>query len=106
MKFKSAQEMLSFVQNGNDLWSPSKCVYMFIYNDLGSICAYDNIDIECAKELAQEDEYWGAYLGMSGSAIYDSSDYLKEYPEMESADKITAMDFCQSMYDVTDWLVV
>ena len=90
MKFNSAAEMLKFIQDGNDLWSPSEELYIFVYNEDGAICTY-NIDLTEAKELSLKaelhDEYWSAFLGWGGS-IYDPPRNL---------------ELCEMLYDVTDW---
>lgn len=90
MKFNSAEEMLEFIQDGNDLWSESAGLYVFVYNDAGSICTY-NIDLTQAKELSLKaelyDEYWSAFLGWGGS-IYDEPQNL---------------ELCEKLYKVDDW---
>lgn len=90
MKFNSAEDMLEFIQDGNDLWSPSEGLYVFVYNEDGAICTY-SIDITQAKELSLKaelyDEYWGAFLGWGGS-IYDESQNL---------------ELCEVLYTVDDW---
>lgn len=90
MKFNSAEEMLEFIQDGNDLWSPSEELYVFVYNEDGAVCTY-SIDLTEAKELSLKaelyDEYWSAFLGWGGS-IYDPPRNLK---------------LCEILYDVDDW---
>lgn len=75
--FNSGQKMYDFIESGGDLYSPSIETYVFVYNEEGSICVYTGIDSEYAKELDSGDEYWGAYLGWRGSAIYDTTEYKK-----------------------------
>ena len=58
MKFNSPQELLEYIQNGFDLYSPSLEEYAFLYNDMGSICTY-HITNEYADRLQQKEEYWG-----------------------------------------------
>lgn len=109
VKFNSAKEMYQYlcnVGNERDIWSPKNNLYIFAYNVYGSICTYDNIDENKAKELDAEEEYWGAYLGWCGSHIYDTEEYMREVEhlsEKEIADKYTAMDFCEAFYSVDDW---
>lgn len=71
MKFSSANEMLDYVQDNNDIWSPELEFYVFLYSEYGSICYY-RIDKEEAIELEQlakkrePKEYWAAFLGVGG----------------------------------------
>ena len=90
IKFNNANEMYEYIKDGNDLWNPDKSIYVFVYNDNGSICVYDNITSELAKSLDKGEEYWGAYLGWQGSSIYDGEDVLR---------------WCEYMYD-TEWVDV
>ena len=102
MKFTTAQEMLEFIQDGNDLWSQSAETYVFVYNDAGSICIY-SINKEKAKQLASDakkyDEYWGAFLGIGGS-IYDDPSY-EDYTE----DQMSNLDLCEELYLIEDWVL-
>ena len=102
MKFTTAQEMLEFIQDGNDLWSQSAETYVFVYNDAGSICVY-SIDKEKAKQLASDakeyDEYWSAFLGIGGS-IYDDPSY-ENYTE----DQMNNLDLCEELYLIEDWVL-
>jgi hypothetical protein len=90
MKFNSAEDILEFIQDGNDLWSPSEDLYVFVYNEDGAICTY-NIDVTQAKELSLKadlyDECWSAFLGWGGS-IYDPPKNL---------------ELCEVLYVVDDW---
>ena len=90
MAFNSAEDMLNFIQNGNDLWSESEGLYVFVYNEDGAICTY-SIDITQARELSLKaelyDDYWSAFLGWGG-AIYDEPENL---------------ELCEELYMVSDW---
>lgn len=90
MRFNSAEDMLEFIQDGNDLWSPSENLYIFVYNEDGAICTYD-IDLTQAKELSIKaelyDEYWSTFLGWGGS-IYDEP---------------LNLGLCDALYTVDDW---
>lgn len=102
MKFTTAQEMLEFIQDGNDLWSQSAETYVFVYNGAGSICIY-SINKEKAKQLASDakkyDEYWSAFLGIGGS-IYDDPSY-EDYTE----DQMSNLDLCEELYLIEDWVL-
>lgn len=93
MKFNSAEEILDFIKDGNDLWSPSTNIYVFVYNEDGAICTY-NINHEKAIELSQEserdNEYWSAFLGLGGE-IYDPPENL---------------EFCKRLHIIDDWIIV
>lgn len=90
MKFNSPKEILEFIQDGNDLYSKSAKLYVFVYNNAGAICIYD-INITRAKKLSLEaklyDEYWSAFLGIGGT-IYDCPDNINK---------------CCDLCDITDW---
>ena len=79
--FKSAEEMLEYIQAGHDLYDQVNDTYVFVYNDAGSIAVYDWIDNDYAAKLAEKDEYWGAYLGPGGDIYEDPSheDYDEDY---------------------------
>lgn len=72
MTFKNGAELYDAVAE-TDLYNDEKCLYVFLYNDLGSICVYD-IQNEEALNLEEKskvnNEYWGAFLG-AGGAIFD-----------------------------------
>lgn len=109
-RFKSAEDMLSQIRDGNDFYCPDLELYVFVYNVDGSICSYRGIDKEWAERLDKEDEYWGAYLGWYGSAIWDSKEYIrKEYMRRKGIAKEDIEDeallWC-SYYYKNDWLNV
>lgn len=93
MTFNTAEEMLTTVLNGTDLYSPSEEFYLFVYNDeQTSICTYwgiTNEEIEKYLNDTTMDEYYGAYLGFRHSGIYDDDDCL---------------ELCKELFTVTDWI--
>lgn len=95
MTFGSAKEMLDTILQGTDLYSPSNALYVFVYNDEGtSICTYSSIEKSFVDEYMQDDErdeYLGAYLGMSGSAICDDEECL---------------EYCEEFYTINDWVKI
>ena len=101
MKFNNGKEMLDYLYSGLDLYSPSEELYIFEYNDCGSI-AYYSIDNETADKLRKTNEYWGASLG-PGGWIVDSKRYYEENPEEYVEGRECAEDFCNSYYMLDDW---
>lgn len=98
MKFHSPKEMLNFINDGNDIYSPSKGLYIFNYNECGSVCVYfiDEDEANKLSKLSKEHgEYWAAFLGCGGH-IYDE-DYTK--------DRQSNMQLCSSLLQVTDWVL-
>lgn len=100
--FETPEEMLAFLRDGPDLYSPSKELYVFGYNDLGSICAY-TISKSEAKELSQLGDHWSAHLGWGGE-IYDTAEYLREERGMEDPED-DALEFCRDTYKIPDWRI-
>lgn len=101
MKFSTAKEMLEHIQAGNDLYNPKLEVYVFLYNDVGSI-AYYNINKDSAKSLSQkakeQDEYWGAFLGPGGEIIDDvSSEFYRKGNK-------TNLQWCKNYYKDDNWI--
>lgn len=103
MKFRTPEEMLFFINTGNDLYSAQAETYIFSYNDVGSVCTYDISPSE-AKDLdakAKEvGEYWSALLGVGGS-IWDDPSH-----ECYCTGRSTNLDICASLVKYTDWVVV
>lgn len=96
MTFTSGQEMLEYLQSGRDLYSPEKELYVFLYNDAGSIAAY-SVDRDEAMRLsglsiAHEGENWSAFLGVGGQ-IYDDSSY-ERYDENRQSN----LDYCNTVF--------
>ena len=111
MKFSNGQEMYECITSGTDLWD-GESTYVFVYNDYDSICVYNNIYPDEARELERltgGEEYWGAYLGWHGSAIYDSKAYYeqkKDYNADALSDVIDeAVGWCNDHYE-GDWIDV
>lgn len=103
MTFVNGKAMLENILNGADLYNREKEIYVFRYNDAGSI-AYYYIDNEEAEELAKlkeesEEEYWGAFLGVGGWIIDDPE--CESYEEGEE----TNLDWCNDNYE-GNWEVV
>lgn len=103
MKFESGQQMLDYIIEGHDLYSKSAEIYVFAYNDAGSIATYD-IPEEKANELARlvkesnTEEYWSAFLGVGGSIWDDPSHELYEDCQQ------TNLDCCNQLIRHTDWV--
>ena len=113
MIFQSADIMLKYIQDGNDVWSPTLNKYVFLYNALGSICYYDDIDYDEAKNLQSKSEksavkeYWGAFLGIGGH-ICDTLKWIHHQKESqnllnESEEYDYALEFCSEYYDA-EWI--
>ena len=106
MRFNSPQELLEYIQNGFDLYSPSLEEYAFLYNDMGSICTY-HITNEYADKLKQKEEYWGAYLGWGGH-IHDSEEYIIENEGEQNIVHARELhqlpiQWAEDVRDVDDW---
>ena len=72
MKFKNEKEMYDFLMKDKDLYSPEKELYIFRYNQEGSLCYYgiENAKaVQLAKMQRETGEYWGAELGAGGHII-------------------------------------
>ena len=103
MKFNSALEMLEFIQAGNSLWSPSEETYVFLYNNVGSICTY-HVNQFMAKVLTRlskdSDSFWESFLGIGG-VIYDDPSY-ENYDQMSSNN----LNICENLCIAQDWVLV
>lgn len=104
MKFNSAEEMLDYIKDDNechDLYSEKSEIYVFLYNDAGSIATY-HITEKDAMELSdlanKNDDYWGAFLGPGGE-IWDDPSY-----ENYSEGKTTNLDRCEELLEFDDWV--
>lgn len=104
MKFNSAEEMLDYIKDNNechDLYSKKSEIYVFLYNDAGSIATY-HITEKDAMELSdlanKNDDYWGAFLGPGGE-IWDDPSY-ENYSEGET----TNLDRCEELLEFDDWV--
>lgn len=77
MKFNSGKEMYDYLLDGNDLYEPQLGIYVFLYNDAGALCTYNLSKLQAAelnKEVRENGEYWGAYLGRGGKILDDEPD--------------------------------
>lgn len=107
ISFASGQEMYDYITTPAsgleyDLYNSELELYVFLYNDTGSICVYSGIDRAEATELAKKGrehgDYWAAFLGWKGSAIYDTPDYENNPPETNEA-----LWWCEGMFDHPAW---
>lgn len=85
----------------HDLYSPKAEVYVFGYNDAGSIATY-HITEKDAMELSalanKNDDYWSSFLGPGGE-IWDDPSY-ENYSEGET----TNLDRCEELLEFGDWV--
>ena len=91
MKFESAKDMYEEARDC-DLYNKELELYVFGYNDFGALCYY-HIDEEEAEELRRksrenDDEYWGAFLGIGGYVLDDMDFYPEDYDEDNEKCKI------------------
>ena len=104
--FNSAEEMLNTITGGTDLYCPEEEIYVFVYNDLGSICLY-SVDKEQARELDElsfeTGEYWGAFLGWGGRII-DSDEWYAKNNEIHHDYQESPIEWCKEMY-THNWVV-
>ena len=93
--FQSGQHMLDAIQSCVDLYCEELGIYVFCYNDAGSICWY-YVDATEAKTLQrkaiEKDECWDAFLGPGGH-IVDDPGYEFHYSDMQ-----TNLEWCEEMY--------
>lgn len=104
MKFKTARQMLDYINSDHDLYSPKAEIYVFNYNEVGSICTYD-IDKNEAYVIADDaknnlgEASWSACLGMGGS-IWDDPSHECYHKEQSSN-----LDRCQELIEYDDWVL-
>lgn len=108
MKFDTAQEMLDYITDYNechDLYSEKAGIYVFLYNDAGSIATYDINKIE-AKKLAKKvkndkygEEYWSAFLGPGGK-IWDDVSH-----ECYQEGYVSNLEMCEELIEYDDWIL-
>ena len=94
-KFVDGLEMLTAIEHGTDLYNPEKEIYVFLYNDKGSIAYYFLTPQEAygiAIQAEATGDYWGGCL-TGGGTIIDSPD-CEHYTE----DSETPLDWCDLMY--------
>lgn len=103
--FHSAAEMLQTIQNNTDLYNINMGIYVFLYNECGSICWY-NIDLENALDLFEKtdgsDEYWGGYLGLGGY-ILDTVEWYSENGISPAVYDTLPIDLCKEIYGKDGW---
>lgn len=100
-KFDSPRAMLEQIYSG-DIYCPDEELYVFQYNDIGSIACY-SVSIGDAIILQEniansDEEYWGAFLGIGG-AIFDDPAYIYYDPDKHMSNE----DFCSGYYKYT-WI--
>lgn len=104
VEFSSAEEMLKAIQDGKDFYNPYTGIYVFVYNDAGSIAYYslDESEAEQLQKMSDENdgEYWGAFLGWGGWIVDD--------PSYEDFDPVrqTNLEWCEEVYSDYGWLCV
>lgn len=99
MKFKTGAELLEAIRS-QDLYCPDKGIYVFPYNEAGSI-AYYYIDPEEAAELQakakEAEDNWSSFLGPGGWIVDDPSHEL--YKEGD----YTNLEWCEDHIDL-EWI--
>ena len=108
LKFKNGLEMLLKITEQNlDLYNRELELYVFGYNEYGSIAAY-HIANEDASRLAQKaaaaHEYWSAFLG-PGGAIYDSLAYKQQHGILTEKAFDEALEYCNNCFDKGVWVL-
>ena len=109
--FSSAEEMLSAIQDDEDFYNVTTGVYVFNYNEVGSVCYY-TLSMKEAETLQTNsllvnnhgdlyvEEYWGGQLGWGG-LIYDDISYKGRNPNHR-----TNLDFCKDCFATPGWIRV
>lgn len=91
--------MLDVLQTGSDLYNKDDGIYVFVYNESGSIATY-NIGVKRASELnrgsVETCEYWSGQLSFGG-LIYDDPSYADFNPNKKSN-----LEWCNENYK-GDW---
>lgn len=99
MKFKSAQELYDYINDGTDVYDVDEGVYIFSYNAAGSI-AYYYLDQDELMELAADAQETGDYIaGLLGPGGYivDTDNY-DENEDIEGDEDITEiLDFLEPL---------
>lgn len=108
IKFKNGLEMLLKITEQNlDLYNRELELYVFGYNEYGSIAAY-HIENQGASRLAKKaaatHEYWSAFLG-PGGAIYDSLAYKQQNEILAERVSDEALEYCNSYFDKGVWVL-
>lgn len=103
MKFETAQQMLDYINSNHDLYSPKAEIYVFNYNEAGSIATYRITEDE-AKNLSDrvksgDDDYWAVFLGIGGS-IWDDPSH-----ECYKQGQASNLDRCEELLEFEDWIL-
>ena len=99
MRFNSGKEMLDKIKvEERDLYNKDSCLYVWVYNDVGSI-GYGYVwpeDVDKMRALSKETgEYWGAFINaFSQSWVVDDPD-CEDYKEGDYSN----LDFCNDKYE-------
>ena len=105
IKFISPEHMLDVICDGQDLYCPEKGMYIYLYNDSGSVCFNTGITETDARELEdkahKKDEYWSAYMTDAGEVI-DSPEYLANNGEEVEGDP--RLEFFGEIWEYTFYL--
>ena len=89
------------IENG-DLYNPVLEIYLWEYNNSGAI-AYANLTqneaISIAKEMAEDNEYWGANLGGKSYIVEaeDANKYKDESPELFEANEKAILEYLDQL---------
>lgn len=108
MTFINGEQMLNTITvNCIDIYNTELRLYVFCYNENGSIAVYDITSrraLELSEEAADVDECWSAFLGPGGK-IYDSLEYKKQQGLLQG-DIDEAQLFCEQYFDKGEWVLV
>lgn len=78
MKFNTGKEMYEYLKKGHDLYNAEIGIYVFLYNENGSLYVY-NLTMDHAarlcKKARENHEKWSHFLGADGE-IYDPYDAI------------------------------
>lgn len=88
IRFNSTKEMRTFLEN-RDLYNLKSHIYVFVYNNAGSLCYYRLTNEEAQKtadEAREIDDAWSATLG-PGGYIIDDPETIQEFLNDTFADK-------------------
>ena len=73
--------MKTLIESGSDLFNTATGEYVFLYNENQDFCSYIltfDKALEYCSEAKECDEYWGAFLGVGGTVIGDTSNYCED----------------------------
>ena len=98
--FRDADEMLGYIKNGNDLYSPMREQYVWLYNTDGSIaCASlsEKDMVSKGHEMCKYGDNTLIYESLQG-LIYDDPSY-----DGFGINKISNLEFCENAYNAA-WI--